>query len=170
MTDRKLANRIAGVDPGLNVTGYAVIDTDFSQVQLVEAGVIRSNRSLPLEQRLEQIYSGLEDVIQSFGPDCLSLEEVFSHYERPRTAILMGHARGVIVLCAGKNQIPVHHYAATQIKSILTGNGRAPKSQVQSTVMQHLDLKEIPTPNDVADAMAIGLCHAFLGRNELSRL
>lgn len=164
MTERELPTRITGIDPGLNTTGYAVIDTDGRKVQLIEAGIVRSKRSKPLEFRLNEIYSGVVDVLSTFKPDCLSLEEVFSHYERPKTAILMGHARGVINLAAAQHNVPVHSYAPTQVKSLLTGNGRAPKSQVQLGVCQHFGMDEPPTPHDIADAMAIALCHAFLER------
>ncbi len=169
MADRIYPNRILGIDPGLNTTGYAVIDTDGQQVALIEAGVVRSTRSKSFEQRLQQIFDGVADVIQSLSPDLMSLEEVYSHYERPQTAILMGHARGVINLAAAQNNLVVNSYSATQVKSQLTGNGRAPKHQVQLSVVQHLSLEEVPSPDDVADAMAIALCHTFIQRSQLSQ-
>src|SRR5690606_8238111 len=97
-------------------------------------------------------------------PDAMALEELYSHYERPRTSILMGHARGVICLAAARAEIPVTHYSATQIKKVLTGNGRAPKSQVQLAIQRELQLDAVPEPPDVADALAIALCHHYLGR------
>jgi crossover junction endodeoxyribonuclease RuvC len=92
----------------------------------------------------------------------MALEQLYSHYKRPRTAILMGHARGVICLAASLSTIPVKHYSATQIKKILTGNGRAPKSQMQDAVQRELNLATLPEPPDVADALAIALCHYYL--------
>ena len=92
----------------------------------------------------------------------MALEQLYSHYERPRTAILMGHARGVICLAAAQAGIPVFHYAATQVKRILTGAGRAPKVQVQQAVQRELALPKLPEPPDVADALAIALCHYYL--------
>ena len=92
----------------------------------------------------------------------MALEELYSHYARPRTAILMGHARGVICLAAAQAGIPVVHYSATQIKRILTGSGRAPKSQVQRAIQRELALPSIPDPPDVADALAAALCHWYL--------
>ena len=92
----------------------------------------------------------------------MALEELYSHYDRPRTAILMGHARGVICLAAAKADIPVVHYAATQIKRILTGSGRAPKGQVQRAIQRELALSAPPEPPDVADALAAALCHYYL--------
>jgi crossover junction endodeoxyribonuclease RuvC len=94
----------------------------------------------------------------------MALEQLYSHYERPRTAILMGHARGVICLAAAQAGIPVEHYAATQVKRILTGNGRAPKRQIQLAVQRELALAAIPEPPDVADALALALCHFYLAR------
>ena len=104
------------------------------------------------------------EVIEACDPHCLAIEQLYSHYERPQTAILMGHARGVLCLAAAQANLPVHDYAATQIKKILTGNGRAPKTQMQSAVCHQLKLSEPPQPADVADALAIALTHHYLGR------
>lgn len=155
-------NRILGIDPGLNITGYGVISVRASNIEVVEAGVVRSKRSDDLGKRLESIHAGIIDVIDSLSPDCVGLEELYSHYERPKTAIIMGHARGVICLAAGQKKLPLFNYAATQVKKVLTGNGRAPKNQVQLAVTRHLNLSEIPEPPDVADALSIALCHYYL--------
>ena len=157
--------RILGVDPGLNVTGYGVLSIEDARISLVEAGVVRSKRSEDLGTRLASIHDGLEEVITSLAPDCIGLEELYSHYERPQTAIIMGHARGVICLAAARHQLPICSYAATQVKKILTGNGRAPKAQVQLAVTRHLNLSESPEPPDVSDALAIALCHHYLSHN-----
>ncbi len=154
--------RVLGIDPGLNITGYGVISVQDSEISVVEAGVIRSHRSDNLGQRLASIHDGIADVIQSLLPDCVGLEELYSHYERPQTAIVMGHARGVICLAVGQSKLPLHSYASTQVKKVMTGNGRAPKNQVQLAVARHLKLPEIPEPPDVADALAIALCHYYL--------
>ena len=98
----------------------------------------------------------------------MAIEELYSHYERPRTAILMGHARGVICLAAAQADLPVVSYAATQVKRMLTGNGRAPKSQMQQAICHEFALASPPEPPDVADAMAIALCHHYL-QNECRR-
>ncbi len=160
--------RILGIDPGLNITGYGVLAIRDVQISLVEAGVVRSVRSQDLGQRLESIYDGLDEVIESLNPTCVGLEELYSHYERPKTAIIMGHARGVICLAAAKHQLPICHYSATQVKKVLTGNGRAPKTQVQMAVTRHLNLSEAPEPPDVADALAIALCHYYLSKKPAS--
>ena len=154
--------RILGIDPGLNITGYGVLAVNGNDLELVEAGVIRSKRSQDLSLRLKSIHDGLLDVIDSLKPDCMGLEQLYSHYQRPQTAIIMGHARGVICLAAGQRELPLVSYAATQVKKVLTGNGRAPKAQVQLAVSRHLALDATPEPPDVADALAIAICHYYL--------
>src|SRR5690606_21736798 len=144
---------ILGVDPGLNITGYGVMDFANRRPKLIEAGVIRGTDRRSLTNRVTEIYQGLVEVIDALKPDALAIEQLYSHYERPRTAILMGHARGVICLAAGMASIPVEHYAATQVKKILTGNGRASKGQVQLAIQRELSLPAVPDPPDVADAL-----------------
>jgi len=155
-------NRILGVDPGLNITGYGVIDVSTGKVRLLEGGVVRS-RAHDLSGRILDIYNGVHDVILSFKPDVLALEELYSLYKRPQTAILMGHARGAICLAAAQSSIPVVPYAATKIKKMLTGNGRAGKDQIQRAIQRELGLERYPEPPDVADALAIALCHFYHG-------
>ena len=160
--------RIVGIDPGLNITGYAVVERSSRGIALVEAGMIRGRSRGDMAARLAEVYDGVRDVVASFQPTAMAIEELYSHYERPRTAILMGHARGVICLAAAQAEVPVISYSATQIKRLLTGNGRAPKSQMQRAICHEFGLAAPPEPPDVADAMAIALCHLFLQR-ELSR-
>lgn len=154
--------RILGIDPGLNVTGYGVLLVDGQHIVMEEAGVVRSKRSDSFESRLGSIFEGVMEVIDSLKPDRIGLEELYSHYERPKTAIIMGHARGVICLAAHNSGLPIHHFSATQVKKTLTGNGRAPKNQVQLAVARHLNLDHVPDPPDVADALAIALTHFYL--------
>lgn len=151
--------RILGVDPGLNVTGYGIIEVIGDKPALVEGGVIRISQKLPLEKRLSTIFYGIEELIKDFNPQALALEEIYTHYDRPRVAVMMGHARGVICLASSLNQIPVFSYASTHIKGSLTGNGRASKEQVQRMVQAQLNLKTPPEPVDVSDALAAALCH-----------
>lgn len=158
-TDRNNSLRILGVDPGLIITGYGLIDVVSGEPVLVEAGVIRAPTKLPLEQRLATVYSGIEEVLKDFEPGAMAIEEVYTHYERPRVAVIMGHARGVICLAASLNQVPVFSYASTHIKGALTGNGRASKEQVQRMVQLRLNLKTAPASLDVTDALAAALCH-----------
>lgn len=165
MNDDSGAERILGIDPGLNLTGYGVIEVDSGSrigghgVRLVEAGVIRSRAADPIEARLNELFDGVREVIELHRPQSMALEQLFSHYERPRTAILMGHARGVICLAAAQAGIAAHHYEPTRVKRMMTGNGRAPKHQMQLAVKAQLGLANVPEPADVADALAIALCH-----------
>jgi len=154
--------RVLGIDPGLNITGYAVIERAGGKVKLVEAGVVRGKSRGNLSARLKEVFEGVSDVIESLKPTALAIEELYSHYERPKTAILMGHARGVICLAAEQAGLSIRSYAATQIKLLLTGNGRAPKSQMQRAICHEFGLAAPPEPPDVADAMAIALCHHYL--------
>jgi crossover junction endodeoxyribonuclease RuvC len=159
--------RILGIDPGLNTTGYAVLEIGVKGPRICEAGVVRSHAKGKLETRLAEIFEGVQEVLASLKPQAMAVEELYSHYERPRTAILMGHARGVICLAAAEAGIPVCHYAATQVKRLLTGSGRASKSQIQLAVCREFSLAKPPEPPDVADAMAIALCHHYLHRNKV---
>jgi crossover junction endodeoxyribonuclease RuvC len=153
--------RVIGIDPGLNITGYGIIERQSIGTALVEAGIIRVPRSqgnnLPL--RLESLFNGVQEVIAEFQPAALCLEEVYSHAEYPRTAILMGHARGVICLAARLAGIPVFHLSAKRVKQSVTGNGNASKLQVQRAVQHRFSLPRPPKPPDVADALAVALCY-----------
>jgi crossover junction endodeoxyribonuclease RuvC len=162
MTTTRTAPRVLGIDPGLKVTGYAVLEVSPRGPQLCEAGVIRGRTRDSLAARVNEIFDGVADVIASLAPSCMALEELFSHYKRPRTSILMGHARGVICLAAARAGIPVTSYSATRIKKILTGNGQAGKPQMQRAVARELGLEAPPEPHDVADALAAALCHFYM--------
>ncbi len=161
-----LANcvRILGIDPGLQITGYAVVELSPQGPLVCEAGIIRTKESksaIELAPRLCSLYDGLVEVLEQFHPSAVAVEQLYAHYLHPRTAILMGHARGVIFLAAGQRQLPVVSYNATSIKKTITGNGRASKEQVQRTIQRELNLSKIPEPPDVADALAAALCHYY---------
>lgn len=153
--------RIIGIDPGLNLTGYGVVATREGEVKLVEAGLIRlpPSRGQNLPLRLEALFRELQQVIKEFAPQAMCLEEVYSHAEYPRTAILMGHARGVICLAARLEGIPVLSFSAKRVKQSVTGNGNASKLQVQRAVQHYFSLESTPHPPDVADALAVALCY-----------
>ena len=155
--------RILGIDPGLAQTGYGVIDVGAGAgaPHLVEAGVIRTRRTDTLAARLMEIQTGLAAVLEEFRPGAVAVEQLYSHYRHPRTAILMGHARGVILLTAAQAGARVESYGATKIKSALVGSGHASKVQVQRAIQSVLSLKQVPEPPDVADALAVALCHAY---------
>jgi crossover junction endodeoxyribonuclease RuvC len=154
---------ILGIDPGLNTTGYGVIDVSSGKVRLLEAGVVRS-RSKQLTAKLGEIYDGIREVLETFKPDIVAMEQLYTHYDRPTTAILMGHARGCICLAANQFGLDVVSYGATKVKKILTGSGRATKDQIQRAIKLELGLTTYPEPPDVADALAIALCHFYHGR------
>jgi crossover junction endodeoxyribonuclease RuvC len=159
--------RVVGIDPGLNVTGYAVVEPSPRGPSVVEAGVIRPRSArLALGDRLVWIHKGVVEVLEAFPSGSMALEQVHSHVRFPRTAILMAHARGAIVLAAAERRIPVFSYAATRIKKTLTGNGRAPKAQIQHAIMNELQLDRLPEPHDVADACAVALCHFQISRKQ----
>ena len=176
MNEQNTSLRILGIDPGLNITGYGVLECTCataglsssaglggkSSPRICEAGVVRGKSRRSLTARLVEIHEGVADVIAALKPGVMAIEELYSHYNRPRTAILMGHARGVICLAAARAGIPVVHYSATQIKKILTGAGRASKAQVQRAIQRELALTQVPDPPDVADALAVALCHYYL--------
>ena len=163
---------VLGIDPGLNNTGYAILNLaaagQTTSLKLVEAGIISSRSNLALGERILELYRGLLEVIDSYQPKAMAIEELYSHYARPRTAILMGHARGAFLLAAAQRRVPVFSYGATQVKKVMTGNGRAPKDQIQLAVMRQFGLSEPPEPADVADAIAIATCHHHLTSRTIS--
>jgi crossover junction endodeoxyribonuclease RuvC len=149
---------LLGVDPGLQRTGYAIlVPTASGEPRLVEAGVIRLSRSLPLTERLLELDRSLTELTRNFRPAAMACEELYSHYRHPRTAILMGHARGVVLVCAARSGLPVIPISATRAKKLLTGRGHAGKPQMQRAAAAMLRLNALPEPHDVADAIAIAL-------------
>ncbi|MGN6135908.1 MAG: crossover junction endodeoxyribonuclease RuvC [Aureliella sp.] len=150
---------VLGIDPALGTTGYGVLRVVGQRVQLIDAGIVRTRREAPIESRLKELFEGISEILGQHTPQCFAMEQLYSHYERPRTAILMGHARGTICLAAALASVPVTSYEPTKVKKLLTGNGRAPKSQIQAAVQQQLGLSTPLDPPDVADALAIALCH-----------
>jgi crossover junction endodeoxyribonuclease RuvC len=163
-------SRTLGIDPGLNTTGYAVIESADSGPKLIEAGVIQSTErrdASDMAARLKVLYDGVIEVIDQFHPGFLAVEQLYAHYDHPRTAILMGHARGAILLAAAQKGLTVHSFASTQVKKTITGSGRASKEQMQLSMLREFHLKTMPEPADVADAMAIALC-GYLERSAVS--
>jgi crossover junction endodeoxyribonuclease RuvC len=150
--------RILGVDPGLRLTGYGVIDYRPLRPVLVDGGVIRLKPKTPLADRLVELDTELESLIDEYKPEVVAVEQLYSHYAHPRTAILMGHARGVILLAARRRGVRVEQFAANRIKQSLTGHGHASKLQMQRSIQALWNLPEPPDPPDVADALAIAMC------------
>jgi len=158
--------RILGIDPGLQVCGYACLETGEDKEKLIEAGVIRTSGGQAIEQKLNRIAEDTNSLLERFKPGVVAVEELYSHYAHPKTAILMGHARGVILQKCAAAEIEVRSFSATRIKKSITGNGRASKEQVQKTIQTILSLPQLPEPSDVADAIAAALCCA----NSISRI
>ena len=152
--------RILGVDPGLRTTGYGVIDCEGGRCRLVEGGVLQPDADLPLERRLAQLHAAIVEVVVSTRPDCMVVEELWTSYKNPTTAVLMGHARGVIALAAGCNGVTMEHLAHSLVKRAIAGSGAAPKAQVSGMVVHLLGLRAAPQPADVSDALAIALAFA----------
>ncbi len=157
---------VLGIDPGLERTGYALLADAAGgrEARLIEAGVVRLPRTQSLEARLVHLQDSLHTLIRTHGPALLACEELYAHYRHPRTAILMGHARGVILAAAARDGLDVLSIAATHVKKVLTGSGHAAKHQVQFAVAALLRLPQLPEPPDVADAIAIALCGLRLRR------
>lgn len=149
---------ICGIDPGLGVTGYAVIDPAPLGAKIIDAGVCRFSPKDSLAARLASLHSDISAILDDHHPALVAVEQLYSHYNQPRTAILMGHARGVILLAAAQRGIEVRSYSATRTKRFLTGNGRATKPQMQRAIQISFGLSAAPEPHDVADALAVALC------------
>ena len=152
--------KILGIDPGIAIMGYGVVEFDGNKVKVIENGVITTSSKTKTPERLNILYDNLDEIISEFKPDEFAIEELFFN-QNVKTAITVGHARGIQVLCAQKNNLPIYEYTPLQIKQAITGYGRATKSQMQKTVTTLLNLKEIPKPDDAADALAVALCHAL---------
>jgi crossover junction endodeoxyribonuclease RuvC len=148
--------RILGIDPALRVTGYGVIDGNGARVKLVEAGVV-SPRLGALEMRLRQLHEAMAEIIEQTRPDVVVIEELYTTYRNPGTAILMGHARGVLALASAQAGIPVRTIGHSHVKRALTGSGSARKEQVGAMVARMLGLRSRPDPADVSDALALAI-------------
>jgi crossover junction endodeoxyribonuclease RuvC len=157
--DTATAAIILGIDPGLQRTGYALLGARRArEAHLCEAGVVRLDPRRSLPQRLAELERCVAELIATHRPAALACEELYAHYRHPRTAILMGHARGVILALAARAGLDVLNLSATRVKKTLTGSGHASKSQMQRAVAAALGLPRLPGPHDVADAIAIALC------------
>jgi len=150
--------RILGIDPGLQITGYGVVDWRPVKPLLVDGGVIRLTAKTALADRLIELEQELDSIIGEHKPEVCAVEQLYSHYGHPRTAILMGHARGVILLVARRHGLRIEQFAANRIKQSVTGNGHASKVQMQRAVQSQWNLPKLPEPPDVADALAVALC------------
>jgi crossover junction endodeoxyribonuclease RuvC len=146
-----------GVDPGLAATGYGCLETRPGRVAVVDAGVISTPADERLEARLQEIHDGVRNLLEKHAPTLLVVEDLYAEYKFPRTAILMGHARGVIYLAAAERGVAVLALAPAEVKRAITANGAATKAQVQRGVQARLGLPEAPRPSHVADSLSLAL-------------
>lgn len=152
-----MTDRILGIDPGLQRTGYAVIERRKRTGSLLEGGVLRSDPTRSLPERILEIASGLREIIGEFQPSAMAVEQAIVHGRNFRSSLLVAQVRGAVLLVAADAQLPVIHIAPTEVKRMLTGSGRATKAQVQSAVQNELRLLALLEPHDVADASAVAL-------------
>lgn len=155
--------RIIGIDPGTGILGFGVIDAKGSKTTLVTAGVIRTPAHTPLSERLEEIYNGLTEIIAETKPEVMAIEKLF-FAQNVTTAMSVSHARGVAMLTGQQTGMDIEEYTPLQIKQTMTGYGKADKKQVQEMVRMQLGLKEVPKPDDCADALAAAIMCAFVKR------
>lgn len=153
---------ILGIDPGTAITGYGAVTYARSSCRALGYGAIRTEASEPAPNRLLHIYNTVNDLIKTYTPNALSIERLF-YGRNVQSAMAVGQARGVIVLCAAQHNVPVFEYTPTAVKSGITGEGRATKEQVQYMIKVLLNLDEVPRPDDVADALGLAVCHALIG-------
>lgn len=157
--------RVLGIDPGLAITGYAVVEEEGSNLVLIAIGAIRTSAKTPAPQRLRNIYARLQEIIAEYHPTAAAVEELFFS-RNVRTAMSVGQARGVVLLALADAELPIGEYTPLQIKQAVTGYGSADKHQVQEMVRMLLDLKDLPRPDDAADAAAVSICHLQRARME----
>jgi crossover junction endodeoxyribonuclease RuvC len=165
------ASRILGLDPGLQVTGYGVLDHTPHGPKHQESGVLRSAEDgrdpSDMARRVKVLYDGLLEVLDEWHPTVMVVEQLYAHYDHPRTAILMAHARGCFFLAGAQHGIPVLSYPSASVKKAVTGHGRASKEQMQAAIKRELGLTKLPEPHDVSDALAVALCHYYAAASAL---
>lgn len=155
--------RILGIDPGTGILGFGVVDVKGTKLTLIDAGVITTPAHTPHDERLEDIFDSLTEIIEAAKPDAYSVEKLF-FTKNITTAMSVAEARGVALLVARQHKVPIYEYTPPQIKQTITGYGKADKKQVQEMVRLQLGLKEVPKPDDCADAIAAAITHAMMSR------
>lgn len=154
--------RILGIDPGLAIVGWGIIEYSGTLLQPVAYGSVQTKAGTPVEERLEQIYEGLQRIMDRYAPEEMAVEELFWN-TNVTTGIVVAEARGTILLCARQKKIPISEYTPMQVKQAVSGYGKADKKQMITMVTMLLGLREPPKPDDTADALAIAICHAHTG-------
>ena len=160
--------RILGLDPGIAIVGFGAIEAEGGRYQMLTCGAIRTEAGLPLSRRLEIIYDDLCQLLDAVQPEAVAIEELFFN-TNITTGISVAHGRGVLLLACRKRQIPIYEYTPLQVKQSVVGYGRAEKKQVMEMVRRMLGLKDVPRPDDAADALAIALCHGRAATSLLFR-
>ncbi|MDD4565203.1 MAG: crossover junction endodeoxyribonuclease RuvC [Eubacteriales bacterium] len=150
--------RILGIDPGYAILGYGIIDKKGNRFSVCSYGAVTTDSSMPMPDRLKHLYTQIMEIIHEYEPDVVSIEELFFN-TNSKTALLVGQARGVVILACANSGIEISEYTPLQIKQGLVGYGRAEKKQVQVMVKTILNLDEVPKPDDIADALAAAICH-----------
>ena len=155
--------RVLGIDPGTAITGYGVIEGEGDSLVVTTYGAVTTPANQPLAQRLQHIYRELRALIAEWHPDSAAVEELFFS-KNARTALSVGHARGVALLALTEAGLPIQEYKPAEVKQAVAGYGNAPKQQVQGMVQLLLNLDEVPRPDDAADALAVAICHFHSAR------
>lgn len=151
--------KIMGIDPGMAIVGYGIIDVENDKIELITSGSIQTDKKLPESKRLLEIYNDLTTVVNKYRPDCASVEELF-FFKNQKTVIPVAEARGVILTVLEKFNIPTFSYTPMEVKQVLTGYGRAEKKEVEQMVKITLDAESLPKLDDTVDAIAIAICHS----------
>ena len=154
--------RILGIDPGYAIMGWGIIDKKGNSIETVAYGAVTTDKDMPMPERLKHLYSSLMEIIAEYHPDEASIEELYFN-SNAKTVIYVGEARGVAILACCNSGVEIYEYTPLQIKTSITGNGRAVKKQVQAMVQKLLKLDEVPKPDDTADAIAAAICHSYVG-------
>lgn len=162
------AVRILGIDPGIAIVGWGVIDSENFKYKTLAYDSIQTPAGHPVEERLQTIYTGLSKLMEEYKPDAMAVEELFWNTNQ-KTGIVVAEARGVILLAAKMHGIPIFEYTPLQVKQAVVGYGRAEKRQVIAMVTTILKLPKPPKPDDTADALALAVCHANVGASALSK-
>tara|TARA_B100000579_G_scaffold381243_1_gene349667 strand:- start:4591 stop:5073 length:483 start_codon:yes stop_codon:yes gene_type:complete len=158
---------VLGIDPGLRKTGFGVLSISNDKPELIDYGIIEPNKDEKISKRLFSIYNDINQLVEMFCPNVFSIEDIF-YGRNVKSALLLGQARGIAMLCAAKHDIPVFEYSAKKVKQAITGNGNADKTQLQYMIKQIFKLKQVPAPLDASDAIGIALCYIYQTRiNEL---
>lgn len=150
--------KIMGIDPGMAIVGYGIINVEKDKIELITSGSIQTDKKLPDSKRLLEIYTDLTTIVNKYRPECASVEELF-FFKNQKTVIPVAEARGVILTVLEKFNIPIYSYTPMEVKQVLTGYGRAEKKEVEQMVKIALGNKKLPRLDDTIDAIAIAICH-----------